>query len=89
VAGVFRRTHGNLYRVIYERPWWKRLFTWAVPEKLKSRLRFYLDDLNKKHDAYDTMAAAPRQQLASEFANEVRVLERLPGRSLSDTWLQF
>jgi hypothetical protein len=68
---------------------WKRAVTWAVPRKWKTRLRHFLDDLNKtKKNSPNSngMSWETRRNLQKQFSNDVRNLELIVGRPLKDLW---
>ena len=76
-----------IHNLIHKQMAVKKLVTWAIPEKTKTWLRIWLDDVNKKHDTAETLSGNMRKQLKDVFKNDVRQLERLLNKSLEKSWL--
>lgn len=77
-----------LHRALYENLWWKKLFVWAIPKDWKPHLRLSLDDLNKTRESpgSEPLAEKTRDKLKKTFADDVRALEKILGKSLADIW---
>jgi hypothetical protein len=66
----------------------KKLITWAMTDNMKTQLRLFLDDLNKKKGADVSMSHETHIKLAALFKSDMEALEQMLGRPLSGIWLK-
>lgn len=84
-SGSGRRSQ-LLHSSIYENKKWKKLFTWLMTEKFKTRLRLFLDDLNKQPSVEDNIPFHLQKELEGHFLADITETEKLIGRPLKQLW---